>query len=169
MKTVVKSYKIRIYPDKSQKERLHKNFGYNRFVFNQLLGNNKQIFHIVVNNPRINPHNYKPRVNHVAINNWLKIFKTEHSFLKDSESISLQSTCDIFKDSMIRFFKGQNSFPRFKSRKNPVQSIRLKNNNNSIQLEKNKLKLPQLGLVRYRDNREIMGDILSSTIRYDNG
>ncbi|MGZ7118002.1 MAG: helix-turn-helix domain-containing protein, partial [Methanobacterium sp.] len=38
MKTVVKSYKIRIYPKKSLQDLFEENFGYNRFLFNQLLG-----------------------------------------------------------------------------------------------------------------------------------
>jgi len=59
MKTVVKSYKIRIYPNKSLQDKLYENFGYNRFVFNQLLNYNRLIFSLVVNNPKINPHNYK--------------------------------------------------------------------------------------------------------------
>ncbi|MDR2623584.1 MAG: helix-turn-helix domain-containing protein [Methanobrevibacter sp.] len=169
MKTVVKSYKIRIYPDKSLQERLFENFGCNRFVFNQLLSNNKLIFEIAVNNPRINPNNYKPRINRVTLNNWLNEFKKKHFFLKNAESTSLQSICDIFKDSIIRFFNRQNNYPRFKSRKNPMQSIRLKNNNNSIQFENNKLRLPRLGFVKYRDNRKIRGYILSATIRFENG
>jgi putative transposase len=168
MKTGVKSYKIRIYPNKSVQDKLQENFGCSRFVFNQLLSYNKLIFGTVVNNPRINPYNYKPKINRVTLNNWLKLFKTEYSFLKYAESTSLQSTCDIFKDSMIRFFKGQNNFPRFKSRKNPVQSIRLKNNNNSIRFEKNKIRLPRFGLVRYKDNREILGNILSATVKCEN-
>ena len=169
MKTVVKSYKIRIYPNKSLQDKLHENFGYNRFVFNQLLDNNKYIFDVVVNNPRINPYNYKPKINRSTTNNWLNYFKREYSFLKASESTSLQSTCDIYNDSLKRFFNKQNSYPKFKSRKNPVQSIRLKNNNNSIRLENNKLKLPVLGFVKYKDNRIIKGDILSATVKYENG
>ncbi|MCC7553043.1 MAG: helix-turn-helix domain-containing protein, partial [Methanobacteriaceae archaeon] len=43
MKTVVKSYKIRIYPNKSLQDKLYENFGYNRFVFNQLLNYNRLI------------------------------------------------------------------------------------------------------------------------------
>ncbi|BBL62574.1 RNA-guided endonuclease TnpB family protein [Methanobrevibacter arboriphilus] len=168
MKTIVKSYKIRIYPNKSLQDKLYKNFGYNRFVFNQLLNYNKLIFNLVVNNPRINPYNYRPKVNRSTLNNWLNVLKAEHFFLKDSESTSLQSTCDIFKDSMVRFFKHQNKFPRFKSRKNPIQSIRLKNNNNSIRFENNKLKLPRFGLIRYRDNRKIKGDILTCTVKCEN-
>lgn len=168
MKTIVKSYKIRIYPNKSLQDKLYKNFGYNRFLFNQLLNYNKLIFDLVVNNPRINPYNYRPKVNRSTLNNWLNVLKAEYFFLKDSESTSLQSTCDIFKDSMIRFFTKQNQFPRFKSRKNLVQSIKLKNNNNSIRFENNKLKLPRFGLVKYRDNRKIKGDILSATVKIEN-
>ena len=169
MKTVVKSFKIRIYPNKTIQNSLHENFGYNRFVFNQLLGNNKLIFDVVVNNPRINPHNHRPSINRSATNNWLNYFKKTYSFLRDGESTSLQSTCDIYNDSFKRFFNKQNDYPCFKSKKNPVQSIRLKNNNNSIRFENNKLKLPKCGFVKYKDNRIIKGDILSATVKFENG
>jgi putative transposase len=148
---------------------LHENFGYNRFVFNQLLGNNKLMFDLVVNNPRINPNNYKPSINRTATNNWLNYFKKSYSFLKDGESTSLQSTCDIYNDSFKRFFNKQNDYPRFKSKKTPVQSIKLKNNNNSIRFEDNKLKLPIFGFVRYKDNRITEGKILSATVKLENG
>jgi transposase len=91
METIVKSYKIRIYPNKSVQDKLHQNFGSSRFVFNQLLGYNKLIFELIVNNPRINPYNYKPKINRTTLNKWLKIFKTDYYFLKNSESTSLQS------------------------------------------------------------------------------
>jgi putative transposase len=52
---------------------------------------------------------------------------------------------------------------------NPVQSIRIKNNNNSIRFENNKLKLPIFGFVKYKDNRKILGGILSATVRFENG
>ena len=168
MKTVVKSFKIRIYPDKSMMDKLHENFGYNRFVFNQLLGNNKFVYGVVVNNPRINQNNHRQAINRTATNNWLNYLKTNYSFLKDGESTSLQSTCDTYNDSFKRFFNKQNSYPNFKSKKNPIQSIRLKNNNNSIRFEDNKLKLPTFGFVKYKDNRIIKGDILSATVKYEN-
>jgi putative transposase len=49
-----------------------------------------------------------------------------------------------------------------------VQSIKLKNNNNSIRFENNKLKLPIFGFVKYKDNRIIQGNILSATVKYEN-
>ncbi|MGZ7095479.1 MAG: helix-turn-helix domain-containing protein, partial [Methanobacterium sp.] len=99
MKTVAKSYKIRIYPKKSLQDLFEENFGYNRFLFNQLLGNNNLIFKLVLNNPRINPNNYKPSINRVTANNWLNSFKKSFPFLKNGESTGLQSTCDIYIDS----------------------------------------------------------------------
>ena len=72
--------------------KLHENFGYNHFLFNQLLGNNKYIFDVVVNNPQINPYNYKPSINRSNTNNWINYFKKTCSFLKDCESTSLQTT-----------------------------------------------------------------------------
>ena len=82
MKKVVKSYKIRIYPVKSLQDILYENFGYNRLVFNHLLNYNQLIFNLVVNTPRINPHNYKLRINRTTLNNWLKVIKTHYTFLK---------------------------------------------------------------------------------------
>lgn len=168
MKTVVKSFKIRIYPGKSLQNLFEDNFGHNRFVFNQLLGNNNLIYDIVLNNPRINPNNYKPSINRVKTNNWLKVFKETFPFLKNAESTSLQSTCDIYIDSFKRFFRKLKGYPKFKSKKNPLQSMKLKNNNNSIRLEDKKLRLNKFGFVRYRDNRVIKGDILSATVKFEN-
>ena len=168
MKIVVKSYKIRIYPNKSLLDKLHEKFGHNRFVFNQLLDNNISMLDTVVDNPWVNPNNYKQSINKIATNNWLKNLKDMFPFLKDAESTSLQSTCDIFNDSFIRFFKKQNGHPKFKSKKNTVQSIKLKNNNSSIRFEDKKVRLNKFGFVKYRDNREIKGDILSATVKLEN-
>ena len=65
-------------------------------------------------------------------------------------------------------FSLNNKFLRFKSRKNPIKSIKLKNNNNSIRFENNKLRLPRFGLIKYKDNRKIKGNTLSATVKYEN-
>ncbi|MDD3984652.1 MAG: transposase [Methanobacterium sp.] len=147
---------------------LFENFGYNRLVFNQLLCNNNFTRNRVLNHPHINPHNYKPQINRTATNKWLNIIKETFPFLKNGESTSLQSTCDNHIDSFKRFYKKQNGYPKFKSKKNPVQSFRLKNNNNSIRLESKKIRLNKFGFVKYRDNREIKGNILSATVKLEN-
>lgn len=45
----------------------------------------------------------------------------------------------------------------------------MKNNNNSIRFEGNKLRLNKFGFVKYRDKRIIKGNILSATVKFENG
>ncbi|MGI2767432.1 hypothetical protein ACRS6K_21840, partial [Bacillus cytotoxicus] len=52
-------------------------------------------------------------------------------------------------DSYTRFFKKQNKAPRFKSKKNKVQSYTTKHTNGNIAIAGNKIKLPKLGLVKF--------------------
>src|SRR5690606_3886752 len=64
----------------------------------------------------------------------------------------------------------QNDRPRFKSRKNPVQSYTSQCNHPkkgkpTIEVIGNKIKLPKLGWVRFAKSREVEGRILSATIR----
>ena len=66
---------------------------------------------------------------------------------------------------ILRFFRKQNKAPRFKSKKNKVQSYTTKYTNGNISVVGNKMKLPKLGLVRFAKSREIEGRILNATIR----
>ena len=71
----------------------------------------------------------------------------------------------ILADSYDRYYKKQNKYPRFKSKKNPVQSYTTKHTNGNIAVIDNYIKLPKLGLVRFAKSREVKGRILSATIR----
>ncbi|MFB5557515.1 IS200/IS605 family element RNA-guided endonuclease TnpB, partial [Bacillus cytotoxicus] len=68
-------------------------------------------------------------------------------------------------DSYTRFFKKQNKAPRFKSKKNKVQSYTTKHVNGNIAIVDNKIKLPKLGFVRFAKSREVEGRILHATMR----
>ena len=71
----------------------------------------------------------------------------------------------ILADSYNRYYKKQNKQPRFKSKKNPVQSYTTKHTNGNIAVIDNHIKLPKLGLVRFAKSREVEGRILNATIR----
>ncbi|MGB6407136.1 MAG: IS200/IS605 family element RNA-guided endonuclease TnpB, partial [Planococcus donghaensis] len=90
--------------------------------------------------------------------------KKEIDWLKEVDSISLQSSLRNLDDSFKRFFKKQNKLPRFKSKKNPVQSYTTKQTNHNIAVVGNKVKLPKLGLVKCAKSREINGRIISATV-----
>jgi len=66
---------------------------------------------------------------------------------------------------LIAFFKKQNAYPHFKSKKHPVQSYTTKMVNQNIEIVGNRIKLPKLGTVRFAKSREVEGKIIKATIR----
>ena len=163
MKTVNKSYRIRIYPNKTIEGGLYRNIGQVRFVFNQL----KEIMD--KDYKYIKSKGFKPNlVNRKYLNVRLNGLKSTYKWLKESDSTSLQAIFDVLIDSFIRFFKRLSGFPKYKSKKNPVQSFKLKNNSNSIRIEGSNIRLNKYGFLRFRDNRKIEGKILSATISLKN-
>jgi len=91
--------------------------------------------------------------------------KRQFPWLKEVDSIALQSSVRNLADGYSRFFKGQNEKPRFKSKKNRAQSYTSKFVNNNIAVVDNQIKLPKLGLVRFASSREIDGRIINATIK----
>lgn len=163
MKTVNKSYKVRIYPSKTVEEGLYRNVGQVRFVFNQLKGMMEK------DHQYIKSKGLKPNlVNRKYLNIRLNELKSSYKWLKLSDSTPLQAAFEVLINSFIRFFKGLSGFPRYKSKKNPVQSFKLKNNSLSIRVEGNKIRLNKYGLVKFRDNQKMEGKILSATITFKN-
>ncbi|MDX8368067.1 IS200/IS605 family element RNA-guided endonuclease TnpB, partial [Cytobacillus sp. IB215665] len=91
--------------------------------------------------------------------------KKDLLWLKEVDSISLQSSLRNLSDAFNRFFKKQNDIPRFKSKKNKVQSYITKYTNGNIAIVDNKIKLPKLGLVKFVKSRDVDGRIINATIR----
>ncbi|WP_416176403.1 RNA-guided endonuclease TnpB family protein [Clostridium sp.] len=89
----------------------------------------------------------------------------ETIWLKEVDSIALQFSLRNLSDSFSRFFKKQSKKPKFKSKKNNIQSYTTKNVNNNIEVLGNKLKLPKLRLVRFAKSKELKWRILQATIR----
>ena len=85
--------------------------------------------------------------------------------MKEVDSIALQKSVENLADSYDRYYRKQNKYPRFKSKKNPVQSYTTKHTNRNIAVEGNYIKLPKLGLVRFAKSREVIGKIVNATIR----
>jgi putative transposase len=149
-----KAFKFRIYPTQEQEILIAKTIGCCRFVFNRFLGqwNDK----------------YKEIGKGLTYNSCsaeLTQLKKELAWLKEVDSIALQSSLKNLADSYLRFFKKQNKAPRFKSKKNKVQSYTTKETNKNIAIVGNKIKLPKLGLVRFAKSREAEGRIINATVR----
>ena len=169
---VNKAYKFRIYPNKKQIELINKTIGCSRFVFNFFLGKQKDkdaywyIVEEMVQNGQLPTNNWKGKcLNKYETVKSVKELKKQYTYLKEVDSIALQKSVENLADSYDRYYKKQNKYPRFKSKKNPVQSYTTKHTNGNIAVIDNYIKLPKLGLVRFAKSREVKGKILSATVR----
>ncbi|KGA95984.1 transposase, partial [Alkalihalobacillus alcalophilus ATCC 27647 = CGMCC 1.3604] len=149
-----KAYKFRLYPSKEQETLIAKTIGCSRFVFNRFLGQWNDTYQETGKG-----------LTYSSCSAELTQLKKEFVWLKEVDSIALQSSLKNLADSFTRFFKKQNKAPRFKSKKNQVQSYTTKVTNSNIAIGNNKIKLPKLGLVRLVKSREVEGRILSATVR----
>lgn len=70
-------------------------------------------------------------------------------FLKEVDSIAIAVLTAQSQRFLRKIFQNQNSAPRFKSKRNPVQSYTTKQTTGNIAIVGNKLKLPKLGLVPF--------------------
>lgn len=151
-----KAYKFRIYPNSEQEILICKTIGCSRFVYNHFLDLWNEEYERTGKGLTYNSCSAMlPQMKRDGITQWLK----------EVDSIALQSSLKNLSDSFARFFTKQNSHPRYKSKKNPVQSYTTKNVNNSIAVIDKSIKLPKLGLVKFAKSREIKGRIIKATIR----
>lgn len=151
----LKGIKIKLFPTPNQIDLIQINFDLNRFLHNQLLGMQKQRYE-----------NGGSFVNKFGMNYMIKAMKLEFPFLKQAESTSLLYTSADLADSFTRFFKKQNGFPKFKSRKRPKNSYKSNCVNNNIQVvDHHAIKLPKLGVVKAYGLERIQGKVKSAVIR----
>jgi len=151
---VNKAYKFRIYPNKQQEVLINKTFGCCRFIFNHFLAKWNDT--------------YKETGKGLSYNicsSQLPQLKKEFTWLKEVDSIAIQTSLKHLADAFTRFFKSQNRVPQFKTKKNPIQSYTTKYTNGNIKIENNRIKLPKLGWVRFAKSREVEGRIINVTIR----
>jgi len=127
-----KAYKFRIYPNQAQATLINKTIGCSRFVFNHFLS--------------LWDNAYKETgkgLTYGTCSAKLPAMKKEFVWLKEVDSIAIQSSVRNLADAYTRFFKKQNSAPCFKSKKNNVQSYTTKQTKENIAIVGKKIKLPK--------------------------
>ena len=151
--TVEKAYKYRIYPNKKQQELIRKTFGCTRYVYNYYLDKRKKLYETD-----------KTTYTYVKCAKDLTQLKKEFEWLKEVDSVGLQTSLKDLDVAYKNFFSGSAGYPKFKSRKNRHQSYRTSFTNNNITFMDRHIKLPKLGLVKVRDKQVPQGRILNATI-----
>jgi putative transposase len=154
-----KAFKFRLYPTKEQEILMNKTFGCCRFVFNHFLEKWNEAYGKTGKGLTYN-----------VCAKQLTQLKKELDWLKEVDSTALQNALKHLDDAFKHFFKKLNGLPRFKNKKNPVQSYTSqcncpKKGKPTVEVVGNKIKLPKLGWVTFAKSREVEGKILSATIR----
>jgi len=152
---LLKAYKYRIYPNKEQKEYLSKTFGCTRFIYNKMLAD---------------------RIKSYEENKGLDIkqikyptpaqYKNEFEWLKEVDSLALANAQMNLDKAYKNFFRDKSvGFPKFKSKKTNYDSFTTNNQNGTVYIEGNYIKIPKLkSLIKIKQHREFAGLIKSCTI-----
>ena len=133
---MLKAYKFRLYPNKSQEIQIQKTFGCCRYVYNHYLAKRIELYK-----------EDKSTMNYNACSADLKEVKKSFEWLKEVDSISLQSSLKDLEFAYQNFFreikKGNSNqgFPKFKSKKNNHKSYKTKYTNGNIQVSDKNIKL----------------------------
>jgi len=131
---------------------INRTIGCTRYVYNYFLDAKIKIFEA---EQKILSHN--------TCSLELTQLKKQTEWLRKVDSVALQQALRDLEKSYQKFFKEKKGFPNFKSKKNSKQSYRT-NDNGSINVMGDQVKLPKLGWVNFAKSREVDGKTLSATI-----
>lgn len=145
-----KSAKYRLYPTKSQAVLLDKHIGAARFVYNLAL-ETKQVAYA----------SGKVNLTCFDLINQIPELKKECPWLKEVNSQTLQLSVVNMDTAYTNFFKGKSNFPKFKSKRNGVQSFRVQQN---VKILNCSICIPKFKPIKAVIHRTIVGKIKGATI-----
>ena len=143
-----KVFKYRIYPNKAQQALLQSTFGCCRFVYNKTLGLKKTAYETD-----------KTKLSKFDCINRMTALKDEYTWLRDVPAVCLTQAVIDMADAYQKFFKSGNGYPKFKTKHRSRKSCRFPGSDCAVLQDSNRLKLPKLGLVKYKKDREFVGTL----------
>nr|QNO43337.1 hypothetical protein HGIJHJJE_00002 [Methanosarcinales archaeon ANME-2c ERB4] len=146
------AYKYRMYPDEGQREMVLKHIGACRFVYNLSLEQKIKTYETD-----------KTTISCYDLNAMLPDLKKEFEWLKEVNSQSLQQTNRNLDSAFKRFFREKKGFPKFKSRKNPLQTFSIPQNY-IVDFDNNRVKLPKIGWIKTKLSRLFEGRSKTATV-----
>ena len=153
---MLKAYKYRLYPNKEQQVLINKTFGCVRFVYNKMLVERIEIYAKYKDD--------KEQLKKQKLPTPAK-YKKEFEWLKEVDSLALANAQMNLNKAYNNFFRDTSvGFPKFKSKKINRHSYTTNNQNGSVRIDGNKIKLPKIGFIRLKQHREFDGLIKSCTI-----
>ncbi|USK58259.1 IS200/IS605 family element RNA-guided endonuclease TnpB [Peribacillus asahii] len=175
--TYHKGFKFRLYPTNEQAIQFNKTIGCCRYSFNLALKKQKEkdllwwITEEMFQNGQLLSNEWKgPRF---SANTSMKDhtqFKKTTPWLKEVDSTAIQNAIQHLGEAYDAYYKKEKGRPKFKSKKNDIQSYTSKCNYNkgvgTIRIvDENYIILPKVGKVLFAKSKEIDGKIMNATVR----
>lgn len=151
----LQAFKFELIPNGEQRRDMRRYAGSCRFVYNRGLALQKENYE--AGNTFIG---YVPMAANLPL--WKR--EPDTAWLKNTPSQALQHALKDLEKAYKNFFAGRTDFPRFK-RKGSGDSIRYPEPK-QIKLDQvnNRIFLPKLGWLRYRNSRDVPGELRNATV-----
>lgn len=146
-----RAIKYRVYPNKIQEELFQKTFGCCRKIWNLMLED------------KINYY----KENKKSLQTTPAKYKKGHEYLKEVDSLALANVQLNLQRAYMNFFRDKRvGFPKYKSLKKSKKTYTTNNQNGTVQILDNKIKLPKIGKIKAKIHREPKEDwkLKSATI-----
>ncbi len=147
-----KTYKYRMYPNKEQVRKIWQHIGTCRFLYNWSLEEKIRAYQTDSKSLTMFDLNMK-----------IPELKKQYEWMNETNSQSLQAVNRNVETAFKNFFRKKADFPKFKSKKNPVQSFQVPQHY-EVKLDENKVKLPKLGFVKTKISRKFVGELKTATV-----
>ncbi|WP_335797082.1 transposase [Gallibacterium anatis] len=147
-----KAFKFEIMPNGEQSRKIKQFCGCCRFVFNRALAWQNEQYE--------QDNSFK--FSYTKIANLLPQWKKELIWLKECHSQVLQQSLKDLESAFKNFFQQRADFPKFK-KKGLKERFRFPQGC-KLEQQNNRLYLPKIGWVRYRNSRDIVGEIKNVTV-----
>ena len=149
---MIKVFKFRLYPTTTQAIQLNQHIGSCRFVYNWALDQKIKTYEQTGKS-----------ISRFDLNKLIPVLKTSNEWLGEVNSQSLQGMTKQVESAFTRFFREKNVFPKFKSKKNPVQSFPVPQHY-FVNFENNTVKLPKIGEIKAVLHRTFDGELKTATV-----
>ena len=146
------AFKFEIMPNGEQIRRINQFCGCSRFVFNHALAWRDAQY----------TQDNSIKFSYTKIANLLPQWKNTFPWLKDCSAQVLQQSLKDLEKAFSSFFQKRADFPKFK-KKGIKERIRFPQKC-KLEQHNNRLYLPKIGWVRYRNSRNVVGEIKNVTV-----
>lgn len=159
---MLRGFTFEIYPSLEQKEMFWKTAGCNRLVWNLCLDHCKKMYE-----------KSGKTLSAFDLCSFITSLKQtkKYEFLNEVDAKSFQCTAYFLRDAFVRFFNKQAGYPKYKSKKFPLQSYTTDStfilNFDNLDFENHTVVIPKFGKIHSYLYRQVEGQIKRATIKYE--